>query len=55
VKNCCGVETVGIMILNGEQIIIYSEVVVTCLQVISLCDLEKSTTEGSKGRCKEPT
>jgi hypothetical protein len=56
-KICCDAETVGIMILNGEQIIIYNEVVVACLQMISLCDLqlEIPTTDGSKGPCKEPT
>jgi hypothetical protein len=51
VKNCCGAETIGIMVSNGEQIIIYvyNEVVVTCLQMISLCEVEIRTREGSKG------
>jgi len=31
VKNCCGAETVGIMVSNGEQIIIYNEVVVALI------------------------
>ena len=51
-KNCCGAETVGIMISSGEQIINCNEVVVACLQMISLSDLGIRTTEGSKGMRK---
>ena len=40
------------MISSGEQIMIYNEVVVACLQMISLSDLEIRTTEGSKSMRK---
>jgi hypothetical protein len=48
VKYCCGAETDGIIISSDEQTVIYNEVVVACLEMISLSGFGISMKEGSK-------